>query len=309
MIIHEGYNDLSLRKPVVTIGIFDGVHRGHRTLLDTLVRRAAEIDGESVVLTFDPHPRLVLDKNRRGLSFLSTMDEKRELLEEAHIDHLVVIKFTTGFSKIKACDFVEKILVNKIKTGHLVIGHDHHFGYRGEGNFTTVKDCAASMGFDVEQVRGLQSREGTISSSLIREALQKGNLDNANKWLGYCYSLKGTVVAGRKIGRKLGFPTANIKPGYKYKLIPGDGVYAVEIKIDNDTKPGMLSIGTNPTVNKIPGKKTIEVNIFDFEKDIYGREIEVVLRYRLRSEIKFSTVEQLMKQMESDRLIAMRLLT
>jgi riboflavin kinase/FMN adenylyltransferase len=284
------------------------VHRGHRTLLDTLVRRAAENGGESVVITFDPHPKLVLERNRSRLSFLSTMDEKKMLLEKAHIDHLVIIKFTPGFSRIKACDFVEKVLVNKIKTGHLIIGHDHHFGYQGEGNFATVNDCAASMGFNVEQIRGLQSREGAISSSLIREALLKGNLDNANKWLGYSYSLKGQVIAGRKIGRKLGFPTANIKPGYRYKLIPCDGVYAVEIKVDNETKPGMLSIGTNPTVNDKPGKKSIEVNIFDFEKDIYGREVEVLFRYRLRSEKRFENVEQLARQMESDRTTAMRLL-
>jgi len=165
------------------------------------------------------------------------------------------------------------------------------------------------MGFVVEQVPGLRSREGAISSSLIRDALLRGDLDNANKWLGYCYSIRGKVVAGKKIGRKLGFPTANIKPGYNYKLIPSDGVYAVEVKVDGETKPGMLSIGTNPTVSRMKGKRSVEVNIFDFKKDIYGIEIEILFRYRLRNEIRFDSVEQLANQMEKDRAVAMKLLT
>jgi riboflavin kinase/FMN adenylyltransferase len=160
----------------------------------------------------------------------------------------------------------------------------------------------------VEQVPGLRSREGAISSSLIREALLKGDLDNANKWLGYCYSLKGQVIAGNKIGRKLGFPTANIRTDYRYKLVPADGVYAVDINVDGQTRPGMLSIGTNPTINRTTGKRSIEVNIFDFEKDIYGLDIEVLFRYRLRNEIRFDSVEQLVLQMKQDREVAMKLL-
>ncbi len=308
MEIHEGYEGLDLGKPVVTLGIFDGVHRGHRVLLDTLVNRAAASGGDSVVITFDPHPRLVIEKNRTRLSFLSTMDEKKALLEKAHVGHLVIIRFTVAFSRMKACDFVERILAGKVKTEHLIMGHDHHFGYRGEGSFKTVTDCAASLGFVVEQVPGLRSREGAISSSLIREALLKGDLDNANKWLGYCYSLKGQVIAGKKIGRKLGFPTANIRTDYRYKLIPADGVYAVDINVDEQTRPGMLSIGTNPTINRTTGKRSIEVNIFDFEKDIYGLEIEVLFRYRLRNEIRFDSVEQLIRQMKQDREVAMKLL-
>ena len=233
MVIHQGYENLKLREPVVTLGIFDGVHRGHKALLDSLVSRAKEVRGESVVITFHPHPRLVLEKRRAGLSFLSTMDEKKILLEKAQIDHLIVIEFTTGFSKIKACDFIEKILVDKVGTRHLIIGHDHHFGFKGKGNYDTIKNCAASMGFKVEQIHGFQTEEGTISSSLIRKSLLKGKLEDANRWLGYNYSLKGSVIEGRKIGRIIGFPTANIKPVFQYKLIPGDGVYAVDIQLDN----------------------------------------------------------------------------
>jgi riboflavin kinase/FMN adenylyltransferase len=308
MIIHQGYENLNLREPVVTLGIFDGVHLGHKALIDSLVSRAREVNGESVVITFHPHPRLILEKNRKGLSFLSTMDEKKILLEKTSIDHLIIIEFTRQFSKMNACDFVEKIFVGKVGTRHLIIGHDHHFGFKGEGNYDTINDCARSMNFKVEQIHGFQMEEAIISSSLIREALLKGNLDEANKCLGYTYSLKGKVVAGKKIGRIIGFPTANIKPDYKYKLIPDDGVYAVEIQLDNNLFHGMLSIGRNPTVNKTPGTRSIEVNIFDFEDDIYENDIEVLFRYRLRNEIKFDNVEQLSRQMEHDRENAMRLL-
>jgi riboflavin kinase / FMN adenylyltransferase len=308
MEIHEGYDDLDLVKPVVTLGIFDGVHRGHRILLDTLVKRARDTGGDSVVITFDPHPRLVLEKNDLNLVFLSSMEEKKELLEKAHVSHLIIIRFTMEFSRMKACDFVREILSGKVKTSHLIMGHDHHFGYRGEGNFETVNECAASMGFEVEQVAGLKSKEGAISSSLVREALMKADLNNANKWLGYCYSLRGKVIPGKKVGRKLGFPTANIEPDYRHKLIPANGVYAVDVFTGGVKKAGMLSIGTNPTINPGSVNRSIEVNIFDFEEDIYGSDIEVAFRYRLRDEKKFDSPQQLALQMESDREIALKLL-
>ena len=309
MIIHDGYKDIKLISPVVTLGIFDGVHRGHQDLLGHLVSRAKEINGESVVITFDPHPRLVLDKNRNELSFLTTMDEKKTLLGNAGIDHVIIIRFTPEFSRMNACDFVKEVLVQKIGTSYLVVGYDHHFGKDGGGNFDTIKECAASFGFSVEQVQGLKTEEGAISSSIIRDALLKGKLDDANRLLGYNYSLRGSIVKGRRIGRMLGFPTANIKPDYQYKLIPGDGVYAVGVQIDRFWLKGMLSIGKNPTVSTASDIRSIEVNIFDFEKDIYGKEIKVVFRSRLRDEIKFDSIEQLARQMELDREQAIRLLT
>ena len=301
MIIHEGFENLKLISPVVTLGIFDGVHRGHRFLLDTLVSNAKDAGTDSAVITFHPHPRLVLEKHTPGLSFLSTMDEKKALLNSTGIDHLIIIEFTTGFSRIKACDFVEKVLLRKIGTRHLIVGHNHHFGFRGEGNFETIKNCALSLGFRVEQVEGLKTEEGPISSSEIRNALLNGNTEYANKMLGYNYSLRGQVVEGNKIGRKIGFPTANIKPGDRYKLIPRDGVYAVEIQLDNSRFTGMLSIGKNPTVNKSEATRSVEVNIFNFEKDIYGKEIEVAFRFRMRDEKKFSNTEELIRQMEIDK--------
>jgi riboflavin kinase/FMN adenylyltransferase len=309
MIIHEGYENLNLAAPVVTLGIFDGVHRGHRTLLDILVSRAREENGESVVITFSPHPRVVLEHNHLKLSFLTTMEEKKVLLEKAHVDHLIILEFTKQFSKIDACDFVEDILIKKIGTKHLIIGYNHHFGRKGEGDFKTIKQCTKSLDFNIEQVQGLHTEEGAISSSLIREALLKGNLDVANNMLGYFYSLTGTVVSGKQIGRSIGFPTANIKPADKYKLIPATGVYAVEVQYEGKIFPGMLNIGSNPTVNSDVRVRNIEVYILNFEENIYGKEITVIFRKRLRDEKKFENTRQLAEQMEIDKQDTIRLLT
>jgi len=309
MIIHEGYENLNLVTPVVTLGIFDGVHRGHRALLDCLVSRAREVSGESVVITFSPHPRLVLEQNRVDLSFLTTMDEKKNLLENANVDHLIIIEFNNKFSKIQACDFIKEVLVEKIGAKHLIIGYNHHFGRSGEGDFNTIKQYAESLDFRVEQVQEIHTEEGAISSSSIREALLKGRLDEANRWMGYSYSISGTIGEGRQIGRSIGFPTANIKPDYQYKLIPGNGVYAVEVQLDGLIYPGMLSIGSNPTVNKDAGTRSIEVHILNFDKDIYGRAISVIFRKRLRDEIKFDNTEQLAEQMKLDKQQVLHLLT
>jgi riboflavin kinase / FMN adenylyltransferase len=308
MIIHEGYENLNLVTPVVTLGIFDGVHRGHRALLDCLVSRAKEAKRESVVITFSPHPKLVLEQNRGNLSFLTTIEEKKVLLESANVDHLIIIEFNDKFSKIQACDFIKEVLVEKIRTKHLIIGYNHHFGRGGKGDFNTIKQCAESLELRIEQVQGFHTEEGAISSSSIREALLTGRLDDANKWLGYSYSISGTIVEGRQIGRSIGFPTANIKPDYQYKLVPANGVYAVEVQLDGMRHPGMLSIGSNPTVNNDSRFRSIEVHILDFDKNIYGRAISVIFRKRLRDEIKFDNKEQLAEQMELDKQYTLQLL-
>lgn len=309
MIIHKGYENLNLTNPVVTLGVFDGVHRGHRVLLDSLVSYAAKEEGESVVVSFFPHPRLVLEQNRTDISFLTTMKEKSVLLENANIDHLIIIEFTKKFSRISACDFINEVLVNKIGTKHLIIGFNHHFGRRGEGDFDTIKHCAERSEFKVEQVQGFHTEEGAISSSIIREALLTGRLDEANRWLGYPYSLSGKIVAGRKIGRSIGFPTANIEPDYKFKLIPAHGVYAVEVYLNSVRFPGMLSIGSNPTVNSDSRKRSIEVNIIGFAGDIYGKSISVLFRKRLRDEIKFDNLNELSNRMELDKQEVLQLLS
>jgi riboflavin kinase/FMN adenylyltransferase len=309
MIVHDGYEMLHLISPVATLGIFDGVHRGHKALLECLVSRAREEKGESVVITFSPHPRLVLDKNSTNLSFLTTMEEKKVLLEKANIDHLVVIDFTIGFSNIPACDFIKDILVGKINTKYLILGFNHHFGRKGEGDFNTVKKCSEELNFKLEQVQGYHSEEGAISSSSIREALSKGNLDEANRWLGYSYSVTGSVIEGRKLGRTIGFPTANIKPDSQYKLVPANGVYAVEVQLDDKKFAGMLSIGSNPTVNEDSRLRSIEVHILNFDSNIYGKTMSVFFRRRLRDEKKFENLKQLTEQMYQDKLDTLRLLT
>jgi riboflavin kinase/FMN adenylyltransferase len=301
MVIHEGYENLGLIAPVVTLGIFDGVHRGHRALLNCLVERAKEAQGESVVITFFPHPRLILEKRNINLSFLSTIEEKKVLLEKANIDHLIIIEFNIEFSRILACDFIKDILVRKIGTKHLIIGYNHHFGRSGEGDFNTIKKCSELLAFRVEQVHGFYTDEGVISSSSIRKALLNGNLDEANRWLGYSYSMSGSVIEGKRIGRSIGFPTANIILADQHKLIPCDGVYAVEVKLEGKDYPGMLSIGSNPTVNSDSTLRSIEVHILNFNKDIYGKNISVTFRKRLRDERKFDNLEELTQQMELDK--------
>jgi riboflavin kinase/FMN adenylyltransferase len=309
MHIHRGYENINLERPVVTLGIFDGVHLGHRVLLDRLVACAREVNGTSVVITFSPHPRLVLAKESTNLTFLTTMEEKIVLLEKANIDHLIIIEFNREFSLISACDFVREVLVKKIGTKHLIIGYNHHFGRKGEGDFNTVKQCTDSLDFKVEQVQGFQADGGEVSSSAVREALLGGKLEAAVKLLGYEYSISGTVIEGRRLGRTIGFPTANIKPLDQHKLIPGNGVYAVEVNLEGEVYPGMLSIGSNPTVNSDSGFRSIEVHILNFGGDIYGKPISVVFRKRLRDEIKFDSVQELAEQMELDRQSTLRLFT
>jgi riboflavin kinase / FMN adenylyltransferase len=307
MDIHRGYENIHLERPVVTLGIFDGVHLGHRVLLDRLVSCAREVNGTSVVITFSPHPRLVLAKESTNLTFLTTMEEKIVLLEKANVDHLIIIEFNREFSMISACDFVREVLVKKIGTKHLIIGYNHHFGRKGEGDFNTVKECTDSLDFKVEQVKGFQADGGEVSSSVVREALLGGKLEEAGKLLGYDYSLSGTVIEGRRLGRAIGFPTANIKPVDLHKLIPRNGVYAVEVNLGGEAYPGMLSIGSNPTVNSDSGFRSIEVHILNFGKDIYGKPISVVFRKRLRDEIKFDSLEKLAEQMELDRQSTLRI--
>ncbi len=308
MEIHNGYNSLSFVRPVVTIGIFDGVHRGHTALIRKLISAAGECQGESVVMTFNPHPRLVLESRSGTPEILTTIDEKIKLLAETGIDHLIISEFTAPFSRMTASDFIQNVLVGKIGTKHFIVGHDHHFGHKGEGNFSNLKSSAGISGLIVEQVEGLEADGAVISSSRIREALLKGKLDEANRWLGYSYSLRGTVVEGKKLGREIGFRTANIDPSDKNKLVPADGVYAVDVIINDSLWHGMLSIGTNPTVNKDPELRSIEVHIINFEGDIYGAGLEILFRHRLRDEIKFENTKQLARQMMIDRDNALKML-
>lgn len=309
MVVHHGYEDLELINPVVTLGVFDGVHKGHRMLLERVVKLASLTGRESAAVTFDPPPRIVLSDDRSGLSFLTTLKEKTKLIGETGIDHLVIVAFSRTLSNLSAYDFIKRILVEKLRISHLVVGYDHHFGRGREGDFTTILECGRKFGFTVEKIEEVSDSKEIISSTLIRESLLAGRIEEANNWLGFSYPLTGKVVEGRKIGHRLGFPTANIDPSDTFKLIPGDGVYAVEVQFEDSLMKGMLSIGSNPTVSEDRTMKSVEVNIFDFDKEIYDREITVKFRFRLRDEIKFDNTARLSEQMELDRLNAMSLLS
>jgi len=308
MIIHKDYRNLRISDPFVTVGVFDGVHLGHQALLRQLVTAAGEKGSESVVITFDPHPRHVLSQDHADLLFLTTMKEKVKLLEKSMIDHLIVINFTKDLGNIEASDFITDVLVKNIGIKHLLVGYDNQFGKARRGDISKIREYAMIHGFSVDQAEGVAGEGGIISSTAIREALLSGNLANANKWLGYSYQVTGRVIEGKKLGRSLGFPTANIQPDHDRKLIPATGVYAVEVLIENDLRPGVLSIGFNPTVD--PGRRTrsIEVNIFDFEDDLYGKNVTVFFRHRLREERRFENTDQLRIQMALDRDEALRLL-
>jgi riboflavin kinase/FMN adenylyltransferase len=308
MLVHSGNIDLNLKNAVVTIGTFDGVHLGHMAVISHLKRRAKELKGESVVITFFPHPRKLLSGNNLPLSLLSSPDEKRDLLDKTGIDHLIILDFDRELSMMEAYDFIEKILIRKIRTKHLIVGYNHHFGRRGEGDFKTIKSCAERFGVTVEMVDAIGSPSGTISSSIIRDALFEGRIEKANRMLGYGYQVKGTIVEGKKLGRKLGFPTANLVPEEPDKLIPANGVYAVEVFVEDERYKGVMSIGLNPTVNKNPELRSLEVNIFDFDRDIYGAEITIIFRFRLRSEMVFGSLSDLAAQIELDKKKAIELL-
>lgn len=308
MIIHKDYRNLRISDPFVTIGVFDGVHLGHQALLRQLVTAAGEKGSESVVITFDPHPKHVLSQDNEDLLFLSTMREKEKLLHDSKIDHLIVINFTKDLGNIEAPDFIRDILVKNIGIKHLLVGYNNQFGRARGGDISKIREYARIYGFTVDQAEGVSGEEGIISSTAIREALLSGNLANANKWLGYSYQVTGKVIEGKKLGRSLGFPTANIKPDEDNKLIPASGVYAVEVLIENDLRPGVLSIGFNPTVDPERRTRSIEVNIFDFEDDLYGKTVTIFFRYRLRDEKKFENTDQLRIQMALDRDEALRLL-
>jgi riboflavin kinase/FMN adenylyltransferase len=284
--------------PVVTIGTFDGVHLGHRKLIAQLQKSAEKQKGGSVVLTFHPHPRIVLYPDDHGLKLLNTLEEKIELLEQSGVDHLIISPFTKKFSRLSAVEFVRNILVGKIRTKKLIIGYNHHFGRNREGTLEQLRELSSVYGFAVEEIPPHDVENIEVSSTKIRESLTKGDIPRANRFLGYEYSLRGTVVKGKEVGKSLGFPTANLEVGEKNKLIPRDGVYAVRVMHEDKIYKGMMSIGMNPTMNGT--ERTLEVNIFDFDKEVYGERMAVFFRQRIRDEIKFSSAEELKKEMEND---------
>jgi riboflavin kinase/FMN adenylyltransferase len=295
-----------LAHAVSTIGTFDGVHAGHDKIISRLCEMARSEGGESVVLTFFPHPRMVLQPDDNNLKLLTTMSERIELLKKSGVDHLIIQPFNKEFSRQSAVEFVRDILVNKIGTKTLVIGYDHHFGRNREGSFKDLEEMAPIYGFRLEEIPKHVINALAVSSTKIRNSLLTGDVQTANRLLGYEFSLTGKVVDGDKIGRTLGFPTANISIAEQYKLIPATGIYAVHVKVGEELHKGMLYIGYRPVVQ---GKRlSVEVNIFDFNENIYNNNITVMLKARVRDDIHLTSLEELKKKMNEDKLVATKLL-
>lgn len=307
MKIYHGIDDFSkLDYAVVTSGTFDGVHLGHQTILRRLVEMATKENGETVVITFWPHPRLVLHPEDESLKLLNTFEEKAEVLKHQGIHHLVRIPFTREFSNLTSQEFIQKILVETIGTRKLVIGYDHHFGKNREGSFEQLKLNAPTYGFQVEEIPRKDIDHVGVSSTRIRHSLEQGDIQTANHFLGRPYSLTGRVVAGDKIGRLIGYPTANIDVDTKYKLIPMHGIYAVTVLHENKRYGGMLYIGYRPTINGT--RLNIEVNIFDFKQEIYGETLTILFHAMIRGDAKFSDLEQLKHQLHLDQQDALSVL-
>lgn len=297
------YNDIDsftkLPNGVTTIGIFDGVHIGHQKILKSLVEEAKKVGGESVVVTFWPHPRLVL-ANDTSLKLINSIAEKINLIAELGVDHLIVIPFTREFADLSAEKFSKEYLADKIGTKILFVGYDHRFGKNKEGSFDYLKDHAHLYGFEVKEIPSQDIDNLSVSSTRIREAFETGDLDIANELLGRVYSLEGIVVKGRQMGRQLGFPTANIAIALENKILPFFGVYAVRVELHKKAYYGMLNIGIKPSFENLG--PTIEVHIFDFQEDIYGEAIKISFVKRIRDEQKFASIEDLKQQLVQDKM-------
>lgn len=310
MQIHHGIPATPVfQRPVITTGTFDGVHVGHRKILERVRMAAQAMEGESVVVTFDPHPRLVLFPDDSALKLLNTLEEKARLLEVFGIDHLVVIPFTRDFSRTSSLSYIRDILVEKMGLHHLIIGYDHHFGRNREGSLTELMAYGPTYGFTVEEIPAQDVDEVRVSSTKIRTALDAGDVAMARSFLTYPYAFDGKVVHGKQVGRTLGFPTANLEPLDPLKLIPGNGVYAVEAQIQGQRVRGMMNIGFRPTVTSQPNAHpNIEVHLFDWSETIYGETLTIRLISRIRAEQTFPSLEALKNQLEQDALKAQSLL-
>jgi riboflavin kinase/FMN adenylyltransferase len=293
---------------VVTTGTFDGVHLGHHTIIDRLNHVAHEVDGESVLLTFDPHPRTVLFPDDRTLRLINDRDEQIEQLRKAGVQHLIIHPFTAEFARLSAHEYVKQLLVEGIHVNRMVVGYDHHFGYRREGDFALLTQYADEFGFTVEEIPAHMIAAVNVSSTKIRNALTSGDILTANQYLGYNYPLSGVVMQGDGIGRLLGFPTANLLVRNPLKLIPADGVYAVHVHCLGGKFPGMLNIGVRPTVSG-SGERRIEVHLVGRQGDFYGEAIHLEFVQRIRDEAKFANRDELMAQLHADRYAVIELLS
>ncbi|WP_294199262.1 bifunctional riboflavin kinase/FAD synthetase [uncultured Chryseobacterium sp.] len=298
MKVFRNFSEYTSQKPLaLSLGMFDGVHLGHKSIIDELIRVGRENHLETAVLTFWPHPRFVFNPSE-NLKLLNTLEEKTFLMKKYNIENLFLKEFDEEFRNLTGEEFVRQILVDKLHVKYLIIGYDHSFGKNKSGNFELLQKLSEELDFEVEQMEAINIHENNISSTKIRKALLDGNIREANEMLGYSYSVSGTVVHGKKIGRTIGYPTANIETD-SIKLLPKKGAYIVEVFVKDQHYKGMLSVGTNPTVN---GEKlTVEVYILDFNDDIYNEKITVKFRDFLHDEIKFEGIEKLIERLDEDK--------
>lgn len=294
------------KKAIVTIGIFDGVHLGHSKILNRITQSALNLNCDSLVLTFFPHPRMVLDDNSE-IKLLNTINEKVFLIEKTGLSNLIIHPFNKAFSELSAEEFVEKILVEKLNIQKIIIGHDHRFGKNRNANIDDLIHFGKKYNFEVEQISAQEINEVSISSTKIRNALNQGNIDLATEYLGYNYLLTGIVTKGKQLGRTIGYPTANIQIKEDYKLLPKNGVYIVKSIIKNKTVFGMMNIGVRPTVDGVT--QTIEIHFFDYNDDLYEQEIVVSILKRIRDEQKFESLEALKNQLSLDKSTSLKYLT
>ena len=297
----------SLTNTIVTIGTFDGVHVGHKKIFDQLNELKKQTGFQTVVFTFDPHPRKVLFPEQKDLKLITSTHEKIKLISENEIDYVLVYPFSKKFSEITSDYYIENILVKKLGAKVIIIGYDHKFGKNREGNIEVLKNNAAKYGFKVIEISAKDIDSISVSSSQIRKAIDAGDIDLANKFLGHPYFITGIVTEGKKLGRTIGYPTANVKISDADKLLPKIGVYAVKIKVLGNDYGGMLNIGVNPSIDT-DNKIKIEVNIFDFKQDIYGETISIKFVKRLRDEVKFANLEELKIQLLDDRIKSIEIL-
>jgi riboflavin kinase/FMN adenylyltransferase len=308
MQVHRDIDHLPLfRHSVLTIGTFDGVHLGHRHILSQLKTEAERINGEAVIITFHPHPRKIINSSQSPIHLINTISEKIDLLEALDIDHLVIVPFDERFSQVSADDYIKHFLVEKFNPHTIIIGYDHHFGKNRTGDYLLLEEYSAKYGFRLIEISPHIIAENAVSSTRIRRSLQEGDISSANRLLGYDYFFEGKVITGNKLGRTLGYPTANLEIEDREKLIPANGIYVVEALLINggavvnkaSRLKGMMSIGIRPTI--ADGKFMIEINIFDFSEDIYGKTLRVYVKKYLRPEYKFDSLEALKDQLAEDK--------
>lgn len=303
MIVHKDIDRLPVfRKAVVTIGTFDGVHLGHRQIISQLKTEAARIGGETVIITFHPHPRKIVYHDTKKVELINTIEERIELLDALGVDHLVIVPFTEQFSSLTPTEYIEKFLCANFSPAVVIIGYDHKFGKGRLGDYKLLEQYSGNGFFELKEIPQHLLKDITVSATGIRTALKEGNIQKANELLGYAFFFEGTVITGNQLGRTIGFPTANISIDNDEKIIPGNGVYAVEVTLTGTDKrhfKGMMNIGVRPTIGG--NQRHIEVNIFDFDEDIYGQRLKVTVRSFLRAEKKFDGIEQLKEQLKKDQ--------